>query len=142
MPKIWTRASTNSLFCSICRRDCGPSVSAVGSQHQLVAFRAGRQPVGPDAADEVRVPFLGLAHAPEHGVDLDSGNRLGRDVLQSQGDARNELVLAVHDADVIPAAVNVGDGEVLLNFSRATPRHEEHDPEADGQASAAWRNCT
>ena len=22
LPKIWTRASTNSLFCSICRRDC------------------------------------------------------------------------------------------------------------------------
>jgi hypothetical protein len=31
----------------------------------------------------VSIPFLGLAHPAEHGVDLDSGNRLRGDVLQT-----------------------------------------------------------
>jgi hypothetical protein len=54
----------------------------------------------------------------EDGVQLDAGDVPLRDVLQSERDARHQLILATGDhTGVIPASVDVDDLQVFLDLA-------------------------
>ena len=76
-------------------------VPALRSQHELPTLGARLESVRPDAADKVGVPLLGFSYPAKDGIDLDSGNRLGGDILKPECDARHELVLAVDDSKIV-----------------------------------------
>ena len=79
------------------------------------AREAARKAVAIDGSDEVLAPRFRLALAPENCVHLHALNGVAGDVLQFQGDAGNQLVLAVLDAGVVPAGVDVGDFQDFLD---------------------------
>src|SRR6185436_9067644 len=94
-----------------------------------------RQAVAVDAGGVVVTPRLCVANLAKDRQDLDAFDRLRGDVLQLEGDARHELVLAVLDAGVVPAGMDIGDLDGFLDVELVAAagqaqrgRDEEHHP--------------
>ena len=73
---------------------------------------------------------------PEDDVQGDARQVGVRLLLQPEGDARNDLVLAVDDAGVVPAAGGVGDFERLLDVDRAAAAGEPASAAGSSNAEA------
>ena len=71
------------------------------------------QPLGAGDLHEAAAPLVRFAHAAEQRVDLQAAEMLVRRVLQLERDGRDQLVLAVDDAGVVPAGRDVGHLEDL-----------------------------
>jgi hypothetical protein len=92
-------------------------VAEVRSEDNRRGGSAGREASGPDGADEMLAPGFGFADAAEDRVDLHACDLPVGYVLQLDRDARHQFVLAVRlEAGVVPAGVDVGDLERLLDF--------------------------
>src|SRR5204863_6113606 len=95
-------------------------VPEIGPQDEKARRRlSSRQAVAIHAGGEVLAPGLRVTNLPKNRVDLDALDRLAGHVLQLERDARHQLVLAVLDAGIVPAGVDVGDLDRFLDVEVA-----------------------
>ena len=135
--KTRARMSWNSRCCSISARVCGASpVKPVGGR---TVSSAGFRPVRElDRLQEHLVELLlafqaGLGRIDnllEVNVQRERAEADVRGLSDFEGDARNQLVLAVDDPGVEPAAGNIRDLERLLEVDGLAARARRQEPDA------------
>jgi hypothetical protein len=114
----------------------GAGVAELRAQHDLGRGRVGRQRPGRgDGRDEVLAAVLLLTHVTEHRVHLHARDLRRGYVLQLEGDAGHDLVLAIHQTDVVPAGPHIDDLEVGLHVARACRGKRQRGDERQQQAS-------
>src|SRR5688572_29241399 len=109
------------------RAGLGAGIAARASHDERTAGRPARKAVGPDAPDQPVTPGQILGHLAEDGVDLNAFNGLGGDVLEVEADAGNQLVLTVDKTRVVPAGLDVGDLEDLLDLARPAAGEDQNE---------------